>query len=50
MPQKFVIAYEAEKIAGAEISPDQAKANIAYLKQMLAQQNSWQKLKTDETG
>jgi len=36
---------EAEKIAGAEMSPDQAKANIAYLKEMLAQQNSWQKLK-----
>ena len=34
-----------EKIAGAELSPDQAAANVAYLKQMLAQQNSWQKLK-----
>jgi len=37
---------EAEKIAGAELSPDQAAANIAYLKSMLAQQDSWQKLKT----
>jgi Flp pilus assembly protein TadD len=36
---------EAEKIAAAELSPDQAEANIAYLKQMLAQQNSWQALK-----
>ena len=36
---------EAQKIAAAEISPDQAAANIAYLKQMLEQQNSWQALK-----
>lgn len=36
---------EAQKIAAAELSPDQAAANIAYLKQMLAQQNSWQALK-----
>ena len=32
---------EAEKIAGAELSPDKASANIAYLKSMLSQQNSW---------
>ena len=37
---------EAEKIAGAEMSPTQAKANIAYLEQMLAQRNTWQALKT----
>jgi Flp pilus assembly protein TadD len=37
---------EAQQIASAEISPDQAAANVAYLKQMLAQQNNWQKLKT----
>lgn len=36
---------EAQKIAAAELSPDQAAANVAYLKQMLAQQNSWQSLK-----
>ena len=36
---------EAEKIAGAEISADQAKANVAYLRQMLAQRNNWQALK-----
>ncbi|CAN5354235.1 tetratricopeptide repeat protein [soil metagenome] len=36
---------EAQQIAAAEISPDQAAANVAYLKQMLAQQNNWQKLK-----
>ena len=36
---------EAEKIASADLPPDQAAANVAYLKQMLAQQNTWQKLK-----
>lgn len=35
---------EAMQIAGAELSPDQAKANVAYLKDMLAQQNSWKEL------
>jgi Flp pilus assembly protein TadD len=39
---------EAEKIASAELSPEQAAANVAYLKAMLEQQNSWQKLKTAE--
>ena len=41
---------EAEKIAGAEISPQQAKANVAYLEQMLAQRNTWQALKTTGKG
>jgi Flp pilus assembly protein TadD len=41
---------EAQKIAGAEISPDQAKANIAYLSDMLAQRNTWQALKTTGKG
>nr|WP_245319205.1 tetratricopeptide repeat protein [Consotaella salsifontis] len=36
---------EAEKIASAELSPDEAEANVAYLKQMLAQQNTWSMLK-----
>jgi Flp pilus assembly protein TadD len=40
---------EAEEIASAELSPEQAAANVAYLKTMLEQQNSWQKLKTAET-
>ena len=40
---------EAEEIAGAELSPEQAQANVAYLKAMLDQQNSWQKLKATET-
>ena len=35
---------EAKKIASEELSPEQAAANIAYLKQMLAQQNNWQQL------
>jgi Flp pilus assembly protein TadD len=41
---------EAEKIAGAELSPEQAKANVAYLKSMLAQQNNWQRLKAADVG
>jgi Flp pilus assembly protein TadD len=41
---------EAQKIASAELSPDQAAANIAYLKSMLSQQNSWQKLKAADSG
>jgi Flp pilus assembly protein TadD len=36
---------EAEQIAGAELSPEDAKANIAYLRGMLAQQNTWSMLK-----
>jgi Flp pilus assembly protein TadD len=39
---------EAEKIAGAELSPEQAKANVAYLRGMLAQQNAWSQLKDDD--
>jgi Flp pilus assembly protein TadD len=38
---------EAEKIAMAELSPDQAAQNIAYLRSSLKQQNSWAKLKKD---
>jgi Flp pilus assembly protein TadD len=41
---------EAEKIASAELPPEQAAANVAYLKTMLAQQNSWEKLKTTEVA
>lgn len=40
---------EAEQIARQELSPEQAEANVAYLKSMLAQQNSWSKLKDKET-
>jgi Flp pilus assembly protein TadD len=35
---------EAEKIARAELSKDQAEANVAYLRSILAQQNAWAKL------
>lgn len=35
---------EAEKIARGELSKDQAEDNVTYLKSMLAQQNSWNKL------
>jgi Flp pilus assembly protein TadD len=41
---------EAQKIAAAEISPDQAAANIAYLKQMLEQKNIWQTLKNGKAS
>jgi Flp pilus assembly protein TadD len=39
---------DAEKIASADLSPDEAAANVAYLKQMLAQSNNWQKLKASD--
>lgn len=35
---------EAENIARQELTSQQAEANVAYLKAMLAQENSWQKL------
>jgi len=35
---------EAEKIARADLPPDAAAANVAYLRQMLAQPNNWKKL------
>jgi len=39
---------EAEKIAGAELSPEDAQANVAYLRQMLSQQNAWKQLKSED--
>lgn len=39
---------EAEKIASHELSPDQAQANVTYLRGMLSQQNAWNQLKDDE--
>ncbi|WP_246660424.1 tetratricopeptide repeat protein [Nitratireductor sp. XY-223] len=36
---------EAEQIAKAELSREQAQANVAYLRSMMAQQNAWAKLK-----
>jgi Flp pilus assembly protein TadD len=41
---------EAERIAGEELAPEQAKANIAYLREMLAQRNTWQQLKGNASG
>jgi Flp pilus assembly protein TadD len=41
---------EAEQIASAELPPDQAAANVAYLKQMLSEQDTWKKLKAGGTG
>jgi Flp pilus assembly protein TadD len=35
---------EAEQIARADLPPDEAAANAAYLRQMLAQPNSWKKI------
>ena len=35
---------EAEEIARADLPPDEAAANVAYLRQMLSQQNDWKKL------
>jgi tetratricopeptide (TPR) repeat protein len=34
---------EAETIARGDLSPDEAAANVAYLRQMLAQQSDWKK-------
>src|ERR1051326_7753814 len=34
---------EAEKIASDDLSPVEAQANVAYLRQMLAQQQQWKK-------
>ncbi len=35
---------EAERLASADLPPDEAAANVSYLRQMLAQQNKWKKL------
>ena len=34
---------EAEQIARADLPPNEAAANVAYLKQMLAQRSQWAK-------
>jgi Flp pilus assembly protein TadD len=36
---------EAETMAAADLPPDEAAQNVAYLRSMLSQQNSWQQLK-----
>jgi Flp pilus assembly protein TadD len=35
---------EAEQIARADLPPEEAAANVTYLRQMLSQQDSWKKL------
>jgi Flp pilus assembly protein TadD len=39
---------EAEQIASQELPPEQAKANVAYLRKLLSQQNAWNQLKAEE--
>ncbi|RJG42939.1 MULTISPECIES: tetratricopeptide repeat protein [unclassified Mesorhizobium] len=39
---------EAEQIAQQELSPEQAQANVAYLRNMLAQQNAWNQIKNED--
>ncbi|MBB3612783.1 tetratricopeptide repeat protein [Rhizobium sp. BK602] len=41
---------EAEQIARQELTPQQADANVAYLRAMLSQQNSWQKLAASDNA
>jgi len=41
---------EAEDIARADLPPDEAAANVVYLKQMLAQRQDWKKLARPETA
>jgi Flp pilus assembly protein TadD len=41
---------EAEQIASRELSPEQAQANLDYLRQMLAQQDSLGQLKQADAG
>lgn len=40
---------EAEKIASQELSPQQAQANVAYLRSMLSQQNAWKQIKDEDS-
>lgn len=39
---------EAEKIAAGELNSREAEANVAYLRQMLKQQNAWSLLKKED--
>lgn len=41
---------EAEQIARQELTAEQAEANVAYLRGMLSQQNSWKQLASDDSG
>jgi Flp pilus assembly protein TadD len=39
---------EAERIASHELSAEQARANVAYLRSMLSQQNAWKQLEDSD--
>lgn len=39
---------EARRIATAELAPQEAEANIAYLQEMLQQQNAWAQIKEED--
>ena len=36
---------EAEQVAAHELPPEEAAANVAFLRQMLSEQNAWSELK-----
>ena len=38
---------EAETVAAGELPPEQAQQNVAFLRQMLSEQNSWQQLRKE---
>lgn len=38
---------EAERIASAVLSPEEAEANVGYLRQMLSQRNTWSELRAE---
>ena len=40
---------EAERIASSELPPEEAQANVAYLRKMLTQQNAWNQLKQEDS-
>ena len=39
---------EADRLVSAELPPDEAQANVAYLRSMLSQANTWKQLKQAE--
>ena len=41
---------EARTIASRDLPPEQVEANMAFLKKMMSQNNTWQKLKPSGTG
>jgi Flp pilus assembly protein TadD len=36
---------EADRLVSAELPPDEARANVAYLRSMMSQANTWKQLK-----